>query len=504
MQNALWRRAKAKPSLDLRFAENKSLVDATTGQNLVTFTRASSATYVDSTGTIRSAVTNLLLRSEEIGTSPWATNNTGATTYTANAIAAPTGAVTADRVTATADFAGPVQFVSVTSGFSYSFSFYVKAVTPGSLDSIRIECFGGRFALFNVTTRVFSSVNAAITPSSISLGDGWVRVQCLFAAPSTGSLAVAIYANTSADFYLWGAQLEQSSTVGEYVPTTSTINSAPRFDHNPTTGESLGLLVEEARTNLLLNSATLSTQNVTVTAAAHTLSFTGTGTVTLSGTSTAGPLVGTGTGEANRVSLTFTPTAGTLTLTVSGTVSNAQLEPGSFRTSYIPTTTAAATRSADVASITGTAFSSWYRQDEGTVFCGFSRSALISSTGFANLWALSDNTASERYLAYNTGSSQTIDTIITDNGVGQGILITPGAITANSTQAHSFAYKVDDFAATRNAGAVDVDSSGTLPTVNRLYVGAHHAGVGQFSGTIRRLTYWPARLPNSTLQALTQ
>jgi hypothetical protein len=51
--------------------------------------------------------------------------------------------------------------------------------------------------------------------------------------------------------YIWGAQLEQSTTVGEYIPTTSTINSAPRFDHNPTTGESLGLLVEEQRTNML-------------------------------------------------------------------------------------------------------------------------------------------------------------------------------------------------------------------------------------------------------------
>jgi hypothetical protein len=41
--------------------------------------------------------------------------------------------------------------------------------------------------------------------------------------------------------------------VGEYIPTTSTINSAPRFDHNPTTRESLGLLVEEQRTNSIRN-----------------------------------------------------------------------------------------------------------------------------------------------------------------------------------------------------------------------------------------------------------
>jgi hypothetical protein len=83
---------------------------------------------------------------------------------------------------------------------------------------------------------------------------------------------------------------------------------------------------KRGRVNELLGSATLATQSVTVTAAQRTLSFTGTGTVTLSGVSTAGPLVGTGVSD--RVSLTFTPTAGTLTLTVSGSVTAAQLQLG--------------------------------------------------------------------------------------------------------------------------------------------------------------------------------
>jgi hypothetical protein len=86
------------------------------------------------------------------------------------------------------------------------------------------------------------------------------------------------------------------------------------------------------RRNLLNATATLSTQSVTVAAVQKTLSFRGTGTVTLSGASTAGPLVGTGANDI--VSLTFTPTAGSLTLTVSGTVNDAQLNAGATRGAY--------------------------------------------------------------------------------------------------------------------------------------------------------------------------
>ena len=93
-----------------------------------------------------------------------------------------------------------------------------------------------------------------------------------------------------------------------------------------------GIEPKGGRRNLLLATDTLATQSLTVTAVAHTLAFTGTGTVTLTGASTAGPLVGTGAG--NRVSLTFTPTAASLTLTVSGSVTLGQLELGSTATNY--------------------------------------------------------------------------------------------------------------------------------------------------------------------------
>jgi hypothetical protein len=75
-----------------------------------------------------------------------------------------------------------------------------------------------------------------------------------------------------------------------------------------------------APNNLLLNSATLSTQSITTVASNYIISMYGTGSITLSGTAT-GTI--TGTGAANQVYLKVTATAGTLTLTVSGSVTSA-------------------------------------------------------------------------------------------------------------------------------------------------------------------------------------
>jgi len=82
--------------------------------------------------------------------------------------------------------------------------------------------------------------------------------------------------------------------------------------------------VASGRKNLLIGTATLSTQSVTVAAIPHTITFSGGGTVTASGTYTGALTSGQ----------TFTPTAGTLTLTVAGSVTSAQLERGSAATSY--------------------------------------------------------------------------------------------------------------------------------------------------------------------------
>lgn len=76
------------------------------------------------------------------------------------------------------------------------------------------------------------------TGFSIPVGNGWYRVG--FTGSVVGTNFRPEVRTSSTDYiYLWGAQLEQSSTVGEYVKTTSSISGAPRFDHDPETGRAL-------------------------------------------------------------------------------------------------------------------------------------------------------------------------------------------------------------------------------------------------------------------------
>ena len=132
-------------------------------------------------------------------------------------------------------------------------------------------------------------------------------------------------------------------------------------------------LIEPQRTNLVYPSATATTQVRAVTAVQHTLFFYGTGTVTLSG-AFSGSLVGTGAN--NRVSLTFTPTAGNLTLTVDGSVTDWQLEAGSNATSYIPTVTGSVTRNGDSAYKSN--IPDLIGQTEGSIYVEFDRTTEIS------------------------------------------------------------------------------------------------------------------------------
>ena len=339
---------------------------------------------------------------------------------------------------------------------------------------------------------------------------GWAKNELWRRAKAVPSLDLRFAENRSLVDATTGAQLVTFSRTSEKTvrgPTAPIVvaSGLPAFENDPVTGESLGLLIEEQRVQILELTDTLATQTKTVAATAHTLSFYGTGTVVLSGAHSA-TVAGLGT-YPTRTTLTFTPSAGSLTLTVSGSVRFAQLEAGASATSYIPNSgTSQVTRAADVCSISGSNFSSWYRQDEGTMFAD-GNLIVAGTNNFPRIVSLAGP---------NSGTDEI--SLYTRRGIGVDDGRIFAAVTvSSSTQADiqppvgsgvglyksALAYRSNDFALSNNGLGPNVDTSGTLPTATQLII----MGIARFqpmsNGHIRRLTYWPQRLPNAVLQTIT-
>ncbi len=325
---------------------------------------------------------------------------------------------------------------------------------------------------------------------------------------NTPVLDLAFAANGSLVDLISGKNLITFSrnTIATYLDSSGQVQTAnaneARFTHDPETGQGLGLMIEEQRTNLLLNSASLTNQDVTVTAAEHWLHFTGTGNISLSGTHT-DTLNGTGSGETNRVYQQFTPSAGTLTLTVSGTVENVQLEEGKCPTSYIPTTGAQVTRDADVATITGTNFSSWFSHAHGTTYAEF-RS--IYST-------VTPDQSKQIFYIKNSGWDDLkniyikIDSSVRatgKSGTSNDDELTLGSIGTYSNKAIS-AYG-SDVAGSVNGGTVVLGSKGGTrgEASDIMYLGGRNSDTQYLNGTISRLVFWSERLDNNELVNLTE
>ncbi len=415
VRNELWRQARAVPSLDLRFADNKSLVDATTGQNLVTFTRASSGTYVGSDGLIKTAPTNearfdhnpttgeslgllveesrtnLLLQSEDFSTT-WLQSNTNIATNTGTS---PAGSSTADKIIANTTNGQHFrrQDVAITASTTYTLSVYAKAdgysfiaVSPGAF------AIADYITWFDLSSGTIGTNTAGNTASIQSMGNGWYKCS----VTRTTNVGQVTMSNR---FYVCGA------------------DNVSSFEGDNASGIYLW---------------------------------------------------------------------------------GAQLEAGSFPTSYIPTTTATVTRSADVASISGSNFSGWYRQDEGTVFADVPG---IYNTAAA--FTLSDGTNNNR--------------ILLDHGTNtrRSRIVTGGADQASLTSSYVYgspikstvAYALDNSALASNGSltANSPDTSCTIPTaIDRLNIGSNATSAAQAGTSIKRLTYWPTRLGNEVLQTITQ
>lgn len=178
----------------------------------------------------------------------------------------------------------------------------------------------------------------------------------------------------------------------------------------------------------------------------------------------------------------------------------AQLEVGAFATSIITTAAATVTRAADSASMTGTNFSSWFNASAGT----FVAEADLQQKAVQQSVVTADDTTINNRVEVAVNSAWKGRLQVVSGGVTQADVNSVGAvISANTPYKIAATYSASDFQMCLGASLGTGVLSGTVPAVTRLVIGTRSDGATQYNGHIRRLSYYPSRLPNATLQALT-
>ena len=178
----------------------------------------------------------------------------------------------------------------------------------------------------------------------------------------------------------------------------------------------------------------------------------------------------------------------------------AQVEAGSFPTTYIPTTTAAATRAADAAFMAGANFSRWFNLLEGTWLLELSCFGVGQANGI--LFVQKDSAPPRYQMTY--GPTGVVGAAVVNDAE---VVVAPafgpsGAVPFGTTTRVALAYKANDFACTRDGLAPAVDTSGDVP----LSVNIARFGIANnvpLNGHLKRVQYWPKRLSNTLLQEAT-
>lgn len=269
-----------------------------------------------------------------------------------------------------------------------------------------------------------------------------------------------------------------------------------RVNHRSSSGQCLGFLSEEARTNYLLNSDSPASQTVSLGTGTYTLWLEGDGNCTCA----AGTAVGSGWGVATAatpVTITLT-TAGTVTFTVSGSVTRFQCENSTMPTSFITTAASAATRSADICSHTAMPFN----PNAGTFI--LSAEVGSGSNPVAVGWDNGAGGGATRALFYLKTASQGVYTAI--GGVVVCDIKRTTAIPVGTLCRLGVSFDASGSRVVLNGekiGETGVSSAGLA--VSALRVGCRFLpGANSQHGThLQRLEYFPTALATETLQQLT-
>jgi hypothetical protein len=176
-----------------------------------------------------------------------------------------------------------------------------------------------------------------------------------------------------------------------------------------------------------------------------------------------------------------------------------QLEASSYPTSYIPTTSASATRVADACSKTG--ISSLIGQTEGVLFIDFVWNQLTGTGSYPRIieaW----NDGNNYIQLFNVAGSETVYYEIANGGAIQFSGNTTMNLGRNKL---ALAYKLNDCVFYKNGFLIASDTSATIPSTNDLGVcGVYNGTSGaQLSASVNQAILFPTRLTNSELASLT-
>ena len=577
---------------------------------------------------ISSGSNNLLLNSENF--SQWSVGGSdnpapfGTDPITAsisNAIVSPDGRLNGSKITeissATPGYTILRQSLTVEAARTYTFSVHAKygypPVNPEDPDRriryIALHCFIGSnefSATFDLQAGTIGTAvqGTGCTRSIQSLEDDWYRCSITFKTPSSvpsslfdirihdaDTLNTQITTRNNRYAYIFGAQLEIGSVATTYAKT------ATYETHN----ECAGALIEESKTNLLLQSENFGTtwsasqvvttgtppylnvatapdgttttdklianttntthqfrQDVTlVGGTSYTISVyfkaveTNFATISIVGPANGNvdwvayfnisasyptaslfngfastSLVDVGNGW-RRCSVTFMTTAsGSLSVRIGGASAltfgsnfyagdgtsgfflwGAQLEAGSFATSYIPTTTSAAIRATDDIIYNGETLSNLWNRSEGTIVCEFDTvgKSEYDATYSENSFVFQAATDQSNRIGVLTDGSGNLSPEILAAGVDHYVPITKKYIK-NSVQRVAVSFKSGAPTRAYLSGSPyvnDTNINATLPAITTLALGKSEASSNYLNGHLRVFKYYDKYFSENTLKFLT-
>ena len=517
------------------------------GSGDMSVVRATTATRVNSSGLVELVPYNLLTYSEQFDNAAWTKSSA---TITANATTAPDGTTTADTLTITSGgyLLQELTLYPAVSGQSATISVYAKnqttnflifgGATPSGTDTYTITDVGNgwyrhiRTRVFTTTTSAFplqwiiydqvgthiiwgaqlvegstalpyqktetrlniprldysngtcpsllvepQRTNLALYSSSFD-NAAWAKI-----AAGTG-IAPVVTANSAispdgyqnADTIVFNVGAGTTTSDQSYINQTLSVTSGSTYTFSVYLKGSVGgeqLIIRTASGSYTLLTLSNEWQRFSVTAAAAS------------------------TGYAAHFGLRQ-GVAGTLNSTATVYAYGAQLELGSYPTSYIPTTSASVTRNADVISKTG--ISSLIGQTEGTLFLDYLYTELDINGNIPITIGL--DAANHAYIYFRNNGVIRCDFIV--GAAAQGRIDTSSSYAVKGTRYKiAFTYKANDFAVYINGQLIGTDNIGAITGLSYLFFNYPYYSGYNATSNINAVALWKTRLTNDELATLT-